>query len=52
MFQGFLGSETRYTTLTKSFPEEAKELFAAAEDNSKWRYNYYKRLAAMDFTEE
>ena len=52
MFQDFLGSETRYTSLIKAFPEEAKVLFAAAEDNSKWRYNYYKRLAAMDFTEE
>ncbi len=52
MFQDFLGSETRYTSLVKAFPEEAKVLFAAAEDNSKWRYNYYKRLAAMDFTEE
>ncbi len=52
MFQEFLGSETRYTSLIKAFPEEAKTLFAAAEDNSKWRYNYYKRLAAMDFSEE
>ena len=51
-FQDFLASETRYTSLIKSFPEEAKILFAAAEDNSKWRYNYYKRLAAMDFNEE
>jgi len=52
MFQEFLGSETRYTSLIKAFPEEAKRLFVAAEENSKWRYNYYKRLAAMDFTEE
>ncbi|RLD65690.1 MAG: pyruvate:ferredoxin (flavodoxin) oxidoreductase, partial [Bacteroidetes bacterium] len=52
LFQEFLSSETRYTSLMKSFPEEAKKLFVAAEENSKWRYNYYKRLAAMDFTEE
>ncbi|MEN8121250.1 MAG: pyruvate:ferredoxin (flavodoxin) oxidoreductase [Bacteroidota bacterium] len=52
MFQEFLGSETRYTSLIKAFPEEAKELFKAAEENAKWRYNSYKRLAAMDYSEE
>jgi len=51
-FQEFLKSETRYTTLIKTFPEEAKVLFAAAEDNSKWRYNYYKRLAEMDYSDK
>ncbi len=48
-FQEFLNGEVRYTSLRKSFPEAAVELFAAAEDNAKWRYNYYKRLASMDF---
>ncbi|OQY05759.1 MAG: pyruvate:ferredoxin (flavodoxin) oxidoreductase [Bacteroidetes bacterium 4572_117] len=52
MFQEFLNSETRYTSLVKAFPEEAKLLFAAAEENSKWRYNYYKRLAEMDYSGE
>jgi pyruvate-ferredoxin/flavodoxin oxidoreductase len=33
----------------KSFPEEAVELFEAAQDNAKWRYNNYKRLAAMEY---
>ncbi|HKL66636.1 MAG TPA: pyruvate:ferredoxin (flavodoxin) oxidoreductase, partial [Bacteroidales bacterium] len=41
-FQDFIHSEVRYTSLMKSFPEEAKELFKAAEENSKWRYNSYK----------
>ena len=27
------------------YPAEAEELFQAAEDNAKWRYNNYKRLA-------
>ncbi|HKK41355.1 MAG TPA: pyruvate:ferredoxin (flavodoxin) oxidoreductase [Bacteroidales bacterium] len=49
-FQDFLHSEVRYTSLIKSFPEEAKKLFKAAEENSKWRYNSYKRLAAMEFS--
>ncbi|MBN1182725.1 MAG: pyruvate:ferredoxin (flavodoxin) oxidoreductase [Bacteroidales bacterium] len=48
-FQEFLNSEVRYTSLKKSFPVEAAELFQAAESNAKWRYNSYKRLAAMEF---
>ncbi|NHB67407.1 pyruvate:ferredoxin (flavodoxin) oxidoreductase [Perlabentimonas gracilis] len=48
-FQEFLKSEVRYTTLQKSFPEEAMELFKAAEENARWRYNSYKRLAAMEY---
>ena len=49
-FQDFLKGEVRYTSLMKSFPEQATELFAAAEENAKWRLAGYKRLAAMDFT--
>lgn len=45
MFQDFLKSEVRYTSLQLSFPQEAGELFKAAEDNAKWRYNSYKKLA-------
>jgi pyruvate-ferredoxin/flavodoxin oxidoreductase len=48
-FQDFLKSEVRYTSLTKSFPEEAKVLFQAAEQNAKWRYTSYKRLAEMEY---
>ncbi|MFO7370861.1 MAG: pyruvate:ferredoxin (flavodoxin) oxidoreductase [Bacteroidales bacterium] len=49
-FQEFLNSEVRYTSLKKAFPKDAAELFQAAEENAKWRYNSYKRLAAMDFS--
>jgi pyruvate-ferredoxin/flavodoxin oxidoreductase len=49
-FQEFLNSEVRYTSLKKAFPKEADELFRAAEENAKWRYNGYKRLASMDFS--
>ena len=48
-FQDFLNSEVRYTSLTKSFPEEAKVLFKEAEKNAKWRYNSYKRLSEMEY---
>jgi pyruvate-ferredoxin/flavodoxin oxidoreductase len=46
-FQDFLSSEVRYTSLVKSFPAEAEVLFKAAEENAKWRYKSYQRLAAM-----
>jgi pyruvate-ferredoxin/flavodoxin oxidoreductase len=49
-FQSFLNGEVRYTSLKKAFPEVAEELFAAAEDNAKWRYNGYKRMAAADYS--
>ena len=48
-FQAFLMKEIRYTSLKKAFPAEADELFAAAEDNAKWRYNGYDRLAKIEF---
>ena len=48
-FQDFLKGEVRYTSLLKAFPAEAKELFLAAEENSKWRYSTYKRLAEVDY---
>ncbi len=51
-FQEFLNGEVRYTSLKKSFPEQADELFAAAEVNAKWRHNSYKRMAAMDFSKQ
>jgi pyruvate-ferredoxin/flavodoxin oxidoreductase len=49
-FQDFLNSEVRYTSLKKALPKEADELFKAAEENAKWRFNSYKRLASLDFT--
>jgi pyruvate-ferredoxin/flavodoxin oxidoreductase len=50
-FQDFLHSEVRYTSLIKAFPAEAEVLFKAAEENAKWRYKTYQRLAAMDFAQ-
>jgi pyruvate-ferredoxin/flavodoxin oxidoreductase len=50
LFQGFLKSEVRYTSLMQSFPAEAEQLFKAAEENAKWRFQSYKRLASLDFS--
>jgi pyruvate-ferredoxin/flavodoxin oxidoreductase len=49
-FQAYLNSEVRYTSLKKSFPAEADELFKAAEENAKWRYRSYQRLASENWT--
>ena len=49
-FQAFLNSQVRYTSLVKAFPTEAQELFQAAQDNAKWRYDNYVRLAKMDYS--
>jgi pyruvate-ferredoxin/flavodoxin oxidoreductase len=43
-FKDFLKGEVRYASVMKQYPEEAEELFQAAEDNAKWRYNSYKRM--------
>jgi pyruvate-ferredoxin/flavodoxin oxidoreductase len=49
LFKEFMLGEVRFNSLYKSFPEQADELFKAAEENAKWRYNYYKRLSEMEF---
>ena len=49
-FQSFLNSEVRYTSLKKSFPDEAARLFKAAQTNAKWRYDSYVRMASLDFS--
>ena len=46
-YQKFLLNEARYSALTRSFPERAKELFAEAEQKSVERYNHLKRLEAL-----
>jgi len=51
-FQEFLNREVRFTSLKKSFPEVADELFLASEENAKWRYNSYKRLANAVYEQE
>ncbi|MHC1689508.1 MAG: pyruvate:ferredoxin (flavodoxin) oxidoreductase [Bacteroidales bacterium] len=45
-FQAFIKGEVRYSSLIKTFPNEATELFKLTEEYAKWRYNSYKKLAA------
>ena len=51
-FRDFLMKEVRYTSLQKTFPAEAEELFKAAEENAKWRYGSYVRRAKEEFSHE
>ncbi len=48
-FDEFLHNEVRFTSLKKTFPEEADRLFAKAKEDVRWRYQYYKRMAEMDY---
>jgi pyruvate-ferredoxin/flavodoxin oxidoreductase len=48
-FRDFLLGEVRYTQLLKSFPQEADQLFAAAQENALWRYRSYQRMASASF---
>ena len=44
-FIEFLMGEVRYASLTKTFPEIAKDLFAKAEREAKEKYEKYKAMA-------
>ncbi|MCX7697009.1 MAG: pyruvate:ferredoxin (flavodoxin) oxidoreductase [Bacteroidales bacterium] len=44
-FQSFLQSEVRFTALAKTFPKEASELFIAAEEAARKKYQKLRRLA-------
>lgn len=44
-FIDFLNTEVRYTSLKRTFPEIAEELFKKAEQDAKARYDKYKKMA-------
>jgi pyruvate-ferredoxin/flavodoxin oxidoreductase len=44
-FKEFLLGEVRYSSLTRSFPENAEKLFQKAEEGMRQRYELYKRMA-------
>ena len=46
-YQEFLMNEARYSSLTRSFPDRAKELFALNEETAKARYEKLLRLQKM-----
>ena len=46
-YQDFLANETRYSRLTKAFPERAERLFALNEETAKERYAHLKKLVDL-----
>ncbi len=44
-FQDFIKGEVRYSSLIKTFPESAAELFAKTEEYAKLRYESYRKLS-------
>ena len=44
-FEEFLESEVRYTSLKRTFPEVAEELFKVAAEDARERYEKYKKMA-------
>ncbi|MDF2472402.1 MAG: nifJ [Anaerocolumna sp.] len=46
-FRDFIMGQVRYSSLAKSFPDEAEELFKKAEESAKERYEIYKQLASQ-----
>ncbi len=49
LFQDYLKGEVRFASVMKQFPNEAAELFAAAQDNAMWRYRSYLRMLSTDW---
>ena len=49
-FRDFLLGEVRYLSVKKAYPHEADELFEAAEDMAKLRYNSYVRKSQEDWS--
>ncbi len=45
-YQDFIRGEVRYTSLVKTFPSVAEQLFKEAEEESKERFETYKKLSS------
>ncbi len=46
-YQDFIMNEARYSSLTRSFPDRAKELFAKAEETANARYEHLVKLGKL-----
>ena len=46
-YQDYLNNETRYSRLTRSFPDRAEKLFKASEEAAKARYEHLLRLVEL-----
>ncbi len=51
-FREYLLGEVRFSSLKKSFPDEAEELYAETEKSAKRRYKSYVRKSQEDWSDE
>ncbi len=49
-FRDWMLKQTRFSALLRTFPERAEKLFKKAEEDARWRWNYYKHLASIDWS--
>ena len=49
LFQDYLKGEVRFASVLKQYPNEAAELFAAAQENAQWRYKSYLRMLSTQW---
>ncbi|OAD21399.1 pyruvate ferredoxin/flavodoxin oxidoreductase [Candidatus Thiomargarita nelsonii] len=48
----FTETEVRFSSLSRSAPEDAERFLQQAQENVTKRYRHYKQLADLSFTEE
>ena len=46
-YRDFIMNEARYSSLTRSFPEQAEKLFSQSEENAKARFEHLEKLAKL-----
>ena len=49
LFQDYLKGEVRFASVAKQYPQEAEQLFAAAQENAQWRYKSYLRMLGTEW---
>ncbi|WP_461612431.1 pyruvate:ferredoxin (flavodoxin) oxidoreductase [Clostridium sp. Marseille-QA1073] len=48
-YRDFITGEIRYSSLMKTFPDSAEEMFKLSEAHARERYDIYRRLAEMQY---
>ncbi len=48
-FADYLKGEVRFASVMKQYPNEAADLFRAAQENAQWRYRSYLRMLQTDW---
>ncbi|WP_291565137.1 MULTISPECIES: pyruvate:ferredoxin (flavodoxin) oxidoreductase [unclassified Clostridium] len=48
-YRDFINGEIRYSSLMKTFPDSAEEMFKLSEAHARERYDIYRRLAEMQY---